>query len=344
MKAYIILFALVLQGVFAMAQDNKTPYLTKSLANDGIKKAYVSTSGGSITVSGASGQEPRIEVYITGNNGFTPSNDEIKKRLDADYTLEIDVTGGELHALAKRKHDNGDWDWRRQLNIAFKVYVPQNTTTNLETSGGSIHLDNLNGEEKFETSGGSLHIDRLTGSIHGRTSGGSISVSDSKDDIDLETSGGSVHANNCSGTIRLETSGGSLNLDDLDGKVNAETSGGSVHGHNIKGDLRTGTSGGSIDLSGLACSLDTYTSGGSIHVQMDQVSKFVKIDASGGHVDLQLPSKQGYDLDLHAEKVTADLGGNFSGTKEKDNIEGKLNGGGASVKVDGSNRVNLTLN
>jgi hypothetical protein len=344
MKAYIILFALVLQGIFAVAQDNKTPYMTKSLANAGIKKVFASTSGGSITVSGGSGQEPRVEVYITGNNGITPSNDEIKKRLDEDYTLEVNVSNGEVHAMAKRKRD-GNWDnWRKQLNIAFKIYVPQEVATNLETSGGSIHLDNLSGEEKFETSGGSLHIDRLTGNIHGRTSGGSISVSNSKNDIDLETSGGSVHANNCSGTIRLETSGGSLSLDDLDGKINAETSGGSIHGSNIKGDLHTGTSGGSISLNGLSGSLDTYTSGGSINVQMNEVAKFVKIDASGGHVDLQLPSKQGYNLNLHADKVTADISGNFDGTKEKDHVEGKLNGGGINVDVNGSNHINLSLN
>jgi len=343
MKTLFTLLFVACLSTFALAQENKTPYKTKSLANDGIKKAYVSTSGGSITVSGAEGQAPRVEVYITGNNGITPSNDEIKKRLADDYTLDINVSGGELHAVAKRKHE-GNWDWHRQLNIAFKVYVPQNTATNLETSGGSIHLDNLTGEEKFETSGGSLHIDHLTGNIHGRTSGGSISVANSKDNIDLETSGGSVHANGCSGTIRLETSGGSLSLDDLSGKINAETSGGSIHGSNIKGELKTGTSGGSINLTGLACSLDTYTSGGSIHVQINDASKFVKIDASGGHVDLQLPSKQGFDLDLHADRVTAELGSNFSGTKEKDRVEGKVNGGGIPVNVNGSNHINVTMN
>jgi len=342
-KAYIILLAIAGQAVFASAQDSKTPYLTKSLASDGIKKAYVNTSGGSITVSGASGQQPRIEMYVTGNNGTTPSNDEIKRRLSEDYIVDINVSGGELHASAKRKHD-GNWDWRRQLNIAFRVYVPQNTATNLETSGGSIHLDNLSGDERFETSGGSLHVDHLTGHIYGRTSGGSMWIQDSKNDIDMETSGGSVHASDCSGTIKLGTSGGSLNLENLDGKVNAETSGGSIHGHNIKGDLRTGTSGGSIDLSGLAGSLDTYTSGGSIHVQMASVTKSVKIDASGGHVDLQLPSKQGFNLNLRADKVTADISGNFDGTKEKDRVEGKLNGGGPNIDVNGSNRVNLTLN
>ena len=341
----MLLFLLMCAGLCTQAQENKTPYLTKSLAGAGIKSVYVSTSGGSITVSGGSGQEPRVEVYITGNNGFTPSNEEIKKRLDEDYTLEINVGGGEVHATAKNKHEGRNWDWHRSLNIAFKVYVPEKVGTNLETSGGSIHLDNLSGEEKFETSGGSLHVDHLTGNIHGRTSGGSIQVSNSKDNIDLETSGGSVHANNCSGTIKLGTSGGSLNLSDLNGKIEAETSGGSIHGNGIKGELHTGTSGGSIDLTDLACSLDTYTSGGSIHVQMNEVSKFVKIDASGGHVDLQLPSKQGYNLNLHADRVTAELGsGTFDGTKDKDKIEGKLNGGGASVDVSGSNRVNLTLN
>jgi hypothetical protein len=105
MKKYIILFIAACQSVIALGQENKTPYLTKSLANAGIKNVYVSTSGGSIMVSGASGQEPRVEVYITGNNGFTPSNDEIKKRLDENYTLDITVSNGEVHAVAKNKHD-----------------------------------------------------------------------------------------------------------------------------------------------------------------------------------------------------------------------------------------------
>jgi hypothetical protein len=340
MKTYIILFFLACQSIVASAQE-RAPYLTKSLSNDAIKKVFVSTSGGSITVSGASGQQPRVEVYITGNMGFTPSNEEIKKRLADDYSLDISVNGGELHAVAKNKHE-GNWDWRRSLNIAFKVYVSQDVATNLETSGGSIHLDNLKGEERFNTSGGSLHVEKLAGNIHGRTSGGSIQVSDSKDNIDLETSGGSIHASNCTGTIKLGTSGGSLHLEELNGKIDATTSGGSVQANNIKGELHTGTSGGSVNLTDLACSLDTYTSGGSMHVQLSQLGKYVKIDVSGGHIDLRLPNK-GMDLNLRGNKVTADLGSNFSGTKDKDRIEGKLNGGGIPVNVDGG-RINLTLN
>src|SRR5947208_832196 len=145
MKTYIILFFLACQSAFALAQENKTPYITKPLSDGAIKHVYVTTSGGSITVSGAASEKPRIEVYITGNNGFTPSNEEIKKRLAEDYDLNISVNGGELLASAKNKHDH-DWDWRRSLNIAFKVYVSRDVATDLETSGGSIHLDNLSGD------------------------------------------------------------------------------------------------------------------------------------------------------------------------------------------------------
>ncbi|MBS1522811.1 MAG: hypothetical protein JST50_17560 [Bacteroidetes bacterium] len=342
MKTRIILFFLACQSIVALAQDKKTPYLTKTLSGDAIKHVFVTTSGGSITVSGSQDEKPRIEVYITANNGFTPSNEEIKKRLDEDYDLNISVNGDELRASAKKKHEH-DWDWRRSLNIAFKVYVSKNVSTNLETSGGSIHLDNLNGEEKFATSGGSLHIYRLTGNIHGRTSGGSITVSNSSDMIDLETSGGSVHADNCKGNIKLETSGGSLHLNDLDGKIDATTSGGSIEASNIKGDLHTGTSGGSVNLSRLACTLDTYTSGGSINAEITQFGKFVKIDASSGHVNLHLP-KGGMNLNIRGNRVTADIDGNFDGTKDKDRIEGKLNGGGVPVDVDGGGHVTLTMN
>lgn len=341
MKTYFLLLLAACQGVVCLAQDKK-PYMTKPLTSDAINAVFVNTSGGSITVSGAAGQPPRIEVYVTDNHGSVPSDDQIKSRLEKDYSLDVSVSDHAVHATAKRKHDS--WSWNNSLSISFKVYVPQNVASNLSTSGGSIHLDNLKGEEKFETSGGSLSIDKLTGNIHGRTSGGSIQVSNSGNIIDLETSGGSIHADNCIGSIKLETSGGSLHLSNLNGKIDAGTSGGSIQGTTIAGDLHTGTSGGSVNLTDLSCSLDTYTSGGSINVQLKQLGKFVKIGANGGHVSLQIPSGQGADLNLSGNRVDANLGSNFNGSKDKDHINGKLNGGGIPINVSADSHINLTMN
>ncbi|TSD66915.1 DUF4097 domain-containing protein [Inquilinus sp. KBS0705] len=340
MKKYLFLLLIASQSYAALAQE-RTPYFTKSLANDGIKNVFVKTSGGSIAVSGADGQPARIEVYVTGNNGNNDlSKDEIKKRLEEDYILDIDVHDGELHATAKNRR-NGI-NWRRSLSIGFKVYVNKQTATNLNTSGGSISIDNLNADQNFSTSGGSLNVNRITGVIKGSTSGGSVNVSYSKKDIELTTSGGSVTARSCEGNIRLTTSGGSLNLSDLKGYINATTSGGSIHGSNISGELITGTSGGSVDLNGISGALDASTSGGSMHVEMLALGKYVKLDSSSGHIDLQLPSDKGVDLDLRGDRVDLATSGSFNGTKEKDKVVGKLNGGGVPVEVRGDSRVTVS--
>ncbi len=350
MKNYFLLLVFACLTNIALAQDlNKTPYETKSLANDGIREVFASTSGASISVSGAPGEAARVEVFVHGNNNQELTREEIKKRLDEDYDLQISVSNHEVHATAKRKHNdgmgfNGNLNWRRQLSISFKIYVPRQVSTHLSTSGGSIHLDNLSGNENFSTSGGSLHVDHLTGVIKGETSGGSIDVANSGDNINLETSGGSIRASNCNGTIRLETSGGSVHLDGLKGSIKANTSGGSVQASNIDGELVTGTSGGSVNLMQMSCSLEASTSGGSMNVEMNHVGKYVKLDVSGGHVNLRLPSKQGLNLNLSANRINKPETGNFSGEWEKDHVKGSINGGGAPVHVDASGHLDISFN
>jgi hypothetical protein len=338
MKKYLILLLLASPAYLASAQDYKTPYLTKSLAADNVKNVFVNTSGGSISVKG--GEEPRIEVYIVGNNNQNLSKDEIKKRLEEDYSLDISVHDGELHATAKQKHNISNW--RKNLSIGFKVYVNKATSTNLNTSGGSISIANLTGNQNFETSGGSLSINGVAGVIKGETSGGSISVANSGKDIDLQTSGGSITASNCQGHLKLETSGGSVRLQDLKGYVKAETSGGSVSGNNIDGELIAGTSGGSVNLVNIAGSVNATTSAGSIHVQMTRVDKYVKIDGDAGHVDLQLPGKQGFNLDVRGDRVSLASTGTFEGQKDKEHVVGKVNGGGSPVEVRGDGSVNVS--
>lgn len=343
MKKYLLILLITCSGSLAFAQDNQTPYQTKPVSGS-VKGVFVQTSGGSITVSGASGESPRVEVYVRGNNGSKLPKEEIEKRLINDYELQVSVANGEIHALAKRKNEDGGWDWKRQLSISFKIYVNKQVNTRLSTSGGSIHLDNLSGEENFETSGGSLHLDHLTGNIKGETSGGSIEVSNSGNNIHLETSGGSIHASGCQGKIHLETSGGSLHLDDLNGSIDAGTSGGSVQANKIVGELITSTSGGSVNLTQLACSVQAETSGGSMNVEILQLGKYVKLGVSGGHVSLRLPSK-GMNLNLSANRITPSSStGNFSGDWDKDHVRGTLNGGGIPVSVDASGRLDISFN
>lgn len=335
------LLAFFSTNVKAQFGDDKLLYLTKSLSSESINSVKAETSGGGIAVSGVSASEAKIEVYVQGNNGRSLSKEETQQRISEDYNLDISVKNNKLTAIARPK--SRSFNWKRALSISFRIYVPQNVSTDLSTSGGSIRLSNVSGTEDFSTSGGSLHVDKVSGRITGSTSGGSIHVSESKDQIDLSTSGGSIDAFNCEGNIKLRTSGGSLKLTALKGDIDAVTSGGNVQGSDIHGDLSAHTSGGNVRLNDLFCSVETSTSGGNIDVEIKEPGKFVKISNSGGGVSLQIPKDKGYDLRLSG-KIRVESMSNFSGTQKEDEMEGKLNGGGIPVTVDaGGGRISLSF-
>jgi hypothetical protein len=344
MKNILLLASVLTLTFFTYAQTDKEPYLTQSLSGENIKEARVETSGGSIHVTGVEPGQARIEVYVTPNNPKNKySQDELKRKLEKDYVIDISTSGGKLTAIAKQRNAKL-FDWNNSLNISFRVFIPSNVNTDLHTSGGSIHLANLNGTHDFRTSGGSLRIDKLSGNIKGRTSGGSILLRHSSSEIDLHTSGGNITAEDCNGNLRLRTSGGSLTLKSLSGTINARTSGGSVHGDAIKGELEAHTSGGNVTLKNLAASVDASTSGGGINVELVELGKYVTIRNSGGNVTLALPGNQGMNLKLKGDRINTGSLKNFSGTLEQDEVEGTLNGGGVPVTVrSSSGRVSLSL-
>jgi len=347
MKKYLLLLIIAGNTIIVNAQWNqeKDPYITRSLSKESIKNIKMQTSGGNITVTAVNAAEARLEVYVQPNNSRNNSmtKEEIQKRIDEDYDLTITVSDNKLTAIAKLKHENhNNWDWRKQLNVSFKAYVPQNVSTDLATSGGNISLTGISGDQDFRTSGGNLKLDKLSGRLKGKTSGGNIYMVNSKDDIDLSTSGGNVEAENSNGTIILSTSGGNVRLKSLKGNIKATTSGGNVKGDNISGELLAKTSGGSIIMTDMACSIEASTSGGSIDVAVSQLGKYITLHNSGGSIDLELPKDKGIDLDLSASRVKTGTLNNFSGKMEDDEVVGKLNNGGIPVKVRTSGTIHFS--
>jgi len=339
-------FLFLVVGILGQAQNSHKGilYLNKSLTADAIKEVEARTSGGGITVTGVTNTgEARVEVYVTENGRHGDyTKEEIQSKIGTDYELTVNASGNKLTAIAKSKRNFGNWS--NELSFSFNIFVPVVCTTQLNTSGGNISIANLQGEQHFNTSGGGLDVKGLTGKIEGRTSGGGINVADCKDDIDLETSGGGIEALRCSGRIRLNTSGGSIDLTDLNGNIRATTSGGNVDAEKITGELETHTSGGNVNLTAMKGTLEASTSGGNIDIQINEIGKYVKLSNSGGNVYLELPKGKGLNLDVHGDRIKTEGLSNFSGSMEKQSINGTVNGGGASVDIHaGSGGVTLAL-
>lgn len=332
-----ILFLLVggLWAAVAGAQQSG-PFMQKTFPRATVKQLASETSGGNISVYGSTSGDARVEVYVWANGRElrSMSNEEIQKRLTERFDITVGMEGSTLQAIAKHKREVR-WG-NNELSISFKIYVPQNVSTSLRTSGGNINLKDLSGTQDFRTSGGNLDIDQLSGRVTGRTSGGNVTVTDSKDDIDLHTSGGNMEATHCEGNLKLETSGGNVTLRMLKGTIHANTSGGEVHGEEISGELQTRTSGGNIRLRDLSCSIAASTSGGNVDVSVRTPGKYIDLSNSSGDISLQLPQGQGMDLRIRGERVHSSGMSNFKGDVDDRHIDGALNGGGIPVKVDGN--------
>lgn len=281
------------------------PYRVESFNIDGPGTLDVKTSGGHITVEGSSSNTVRVEMYVK-KNGRNLQPEDINLE---DWEINITQSGNSIKATAKREN-GGNWGFfgnNNNFSISFVVYTPKEMSTNLKTSGGHIKTRGLNGDQKMSTSGGHLKLANLKGTIDARTSGGHINISDVSGDLEARTSGGHIEVNNSEGTLRVKTSGGHITLADVSGSVKASTSGG-----HIKADLKS-------------------------------INQFVDLRTSGGNVKIRVPEDMGFDLNLRGSYVRTNLK-NFSGEVDRNEVEGKLNGGGAKISARTSGgTVSLTF-
>lgn len=223
----------------------------------------------------------------------------------SEFDIDISASGNTITAVVKRE-SNKRWNWNNTYSISFVVYTPHDTRSRLKTSGGSIKATDLNGSQELKTSGGSIRVKDIKGQ-----------------------------------TV-LNTSGGSITINDLEGNVEAKTSGGRITADNIYGNAELRTSGGSIRVEDIVGNLEAKTSGGSIEATIPEPKEYIRLRTSGGSISINVPSDKGYDLDLDGNRVRAELR-NFTGESERDEVNGRLNGGGTRIEAKtsgGSVRLN----
>jgi hypothetical protein len=337
MKTFNSIIFFLFVSLVAIAQKDEKPYMVKTFTASAIKNLKMNTSGGGLVVTGTSDPEARIEVYVQANQNRDDiiSKEDLEERLK-NYELSVSQDGNTIVAFAKNKTNN--WG-KKSLSISFKAFMPQNITTDLNTSGGSISVKGITGNAIGRTSGGSIAVEKCKNKVALKTSGGSISAIECSGDIDLSTSGGSISAIDLDGTIDLTTSGGSISLDNLKGNTKAITSGGSIKATELRGESMVKTSGGSITLREIYGTLDAATSAGSMDVEIMELGKSLDLSVSSGSMNVRMPLNKGMNLDCAAQKVNIDGLKNFDGEIDKAYVKGKLNGGGipVSMKVSSGN-------
>jgi hypothetical protein len=248
------------------------------------------------------------------------TRDDVREKFE--WKFESD--GNTARVVARRPaSERGFWGWLKSDNyrLSFEVTVPTDTEVTVDTSGGSVRVEGIRGRVDADTSGGKIELTGIEGEVNADTSGGSIRVENITGDARLDTSGGGIEAAGVRGSVWADTSGGSIRIDDVEGDARADTSGGSISMSNIGGRVEADTSGGSVRVSlapGNSRGGTVSTSGGRIEVHLDpSASLDIDAECSGGGVRTDLP-------------ITVE------GSLERGQLRGRLNGGGATLKLRGS--------
>jgi DUF4097 and DUF4098 domain-containing protein YvlB len=167
-----------------------------------------------------------------------------------------------------------------------------------------------------------------------RTGGGSIEIEDIEGDVRARTSGGSIVMGRIRGDVRVETSGGSIEAGEIDGELHARTSGGPIRVFAVTGDVEARTSGGPIEILGAGDRVDADTSGGAISVRFSDAPSG-ELETSGGNIDVEFPEDEGLELDASTSggNVRIDEQIRVGGRIEPTRVEAELNEGGDRLRL-----------
>ena len=242
------------------------------------------------------------------------------EKIFGDFQVEITREGKDVSVEIESKRDRR----LRSLHATIEVTVPRRYSVDLETEGGGIEIDDLEGNVEARTHGGGISVGKIkngsvdirtmmggglsikgieNGNGRGRTMGGGISVGDVTGDLEVETSGGGIKIGEVGGELVAKTMGGGIEIEkggkdlvavtlgggirvgEADGDVDVETSGGGIGIGPAKGKVKAVTKGGGISIKGAQGAVEAETMGGGISV--DGSGGPVVVKTSGGGIDIE---------------------------------------------------------
>ncbi|MGA2744830.1 MAG: hypothetical protein ABSE44_09090 [Candidatus Sulfotelmatobacter sp.] len=217
---------------------------------------------------------------------------------------------------------------------------------NAETGGGSIDVGTVSGDLGLHTGGGSIEVRQANGKLVAETGGGSIDIQSCAQGAVVETGGNSITVRHCNGKVKASTGGGSVDMSDIGGPAEIETGGGSIKLTSAKGHVHAETGGGSIELYGVP-SASAETGAGGITVKLVNTGaerNDSDLETGAGDITVYLAA----DVAINV-RASVDMGSGHHITSDFSDIhissegdqwgpkmltaEGKLNGGGPTVKV-----------
>lgn len=275
------------------------------------------------------------KVKIVQSFRISASSQQDAEKLLQNYSISAESRGDAIIA-------SGPGNYRGNVGVAFKVYIPRKFSLDASTSGGDFILKDLSGDNKIKTSGGDVSVYDCDGSLNAETSGGDVVLKRVKGVVSAVTSGGDMNCVDCGEKISLRTSGGDIEIARIEGDIDAKTSGGEVNAVDINGFCSLKTSGGDVSIARITSKrkIQASTSGGDMDVA--QIQGDISLQTSGGDLNINTvsglleASTSGGEITVSASAGPMKLstsGGNIDISGAESAVEASTSGGDINLIV-----------
>jgi hypothetical protein len=281
----------------SLAREKYTEKFDKTvkLARDG--KVIISNISGSIEVRTWDRAEVKIDALKTSR---TDSEKQAKENF---RNAEIVVTEEGKILRIKTEYAKRYFRGRnKNCSIEFKLTIPSGADADVNSTSGSVDIQNIGGSLKTDVTSGKTTIHGVGGPAKIKSTSGKVEITDAKNGVDCYVVSGSLIVKGVVGDLDLETVSGKVELSDAsDAKV-------------IKVKVLSGT----IRYDGELRSDGRY-----------------KMNTHSGNIYLTIPSNSAFDFDgqTFSGKIESEFDILVSGTISKKRIRGTVNGGGSQLEL-----------
>jgi DUF4097 and DUF4098 domain-containing protein YvlB len=249
-------------------------------------------AGGELEISGWAKDEVAVTVEIGGR-------DAEAVRIEFDHV----ANRVEIHSYCEKRRGCS-------TRLRFTISVPERFDIDVDSKGGSVEIEGVEGKIGGKTMGGEIDLARVKGRVDLETMGGSVTARECEADGEVSTMGGSILIEDVKGNLKGSTMGGKVVYRNVTGRssecsddeMNVKTMGGDIVIDKVDRKVRAKTFGGDIDVAG-GEEVNVSTMGGDVNVDdapggatvstmggditVLSAGKFVKANTMGGDIDVK---------------------------------------------------------
>lgn len=310
----------------ALASPAAEGKFERTLAVTGPVDLEVTTGSGNITVRPGPAGSVQVHGWIRASSdwfgGLAP--EEKVKRLKANPPI---VQTGNIIRIGKIE----DRELKRNVSISYELVVPAETKLRMDSGSGDQQVSGVRGPVVANTGSGNIWASDIGGNLEADTGSGDVVLERVRGDVRADTGSGSVRATDVGGSLWSDTGSGDV--------VVTFTSASPAGDHRV--DVDTGS--GNVEVRGARGSVTVDTGSGDIRVEGEPTESW-KLSAGSGDVTARVPAQAAFDLDAHSDSgsLSSAHPGTVLGTLGRQELKGKVRGGGAVIWVDtGSGNIRI---